>query len=507
MSAPWVISEVSEAGLAHVAGMLATSLKGGDVVALHGDLGAGKTSFARTLIRLLAGADMEVPSPTFTLVQCYELDRVTVAHFDLYRLGGSDDLEELGWSDLTETAVSLVEWPEHAGAALPAERIDVRLDFGKAGDTRTLRLTGHGAWAERLDRLRKVAAFLDSAGWGGARRRYLHGDASTRAYERLARNGERAVLMNAPATADGPPIRGGRPYSAIAKLAEDIVPFLAIGQGLRQRGVHAPQIHAFDIAKGLIVMEDLGGDTLVGEAGPIEARYKAASELLAHMHGLDWPARIAVAGNGVYELPAYDEEALLIEAELLLDWYLPAEQGAPVGEGLRSSYLRCWRQALAGLDGVEPVWTLRDFHSPNLIWLGERRGSDAGQSIGVIDFQDALLGHPAYDLVSLLQDARVDIPADMEERLFEHYCAKRGPELDRQALEAAYALLGAQRNSKILGIFARLSARDGKHGYLGHLPRIRRYLTRDLAHPALADLRGWYAAHAPQALSEDVATR
>jgi aminoglycoside/choline kinase family phosphotransferase len=142
------------------------------------------------------------------------------------------------------------------------------------------------------------------------------------------------------------------------------------------------------------------------------------------------------------------------------------------------------------------VWALRDYHSPNLLWLPERAGL---KRVGIIDTQDCLMGHPAYDLASMLQDARVDVDAAVAGDLHEHYCRLRAsdPHFDRQAFEAAFAVLGAQRATKILGIFARLSKRDGKHGYLRHVPRVSRYLERNLAHPELKALKAWFDRHLP----------
>ena len=142
---------------------------------------------------------------------------------------------------------------------------------------------------------------------------------------------------------------------------------------------------------------------------------------------------------------------------------------------------------------------LRDYHSPNLMWLPEREGI---RRVGILDFQDALSGPLAYDLVSLLQDARLDVPEALEREQLARYCAARGAQSQQFSSDqfvALYATLGAQRNSKILGIFARLAKRDGKRGYLAHIPRVARYLERDLAHPALAELRRFYARELPSA--------
>jgi aminoglycoside/choline kinase family phosphotransferase len=185
------------------------------------------------------------------------------------------------------------------------------------------------------------------------------------------------------------------------------------------------------------------------------------------------------------------------------EWYAPGIRHASLDEAARSAFVALWREALEGAVPVRPTWTLRDYHSPNLIWLANREGLER---VGVIDFQDAVMGHPAYDVASLLQDARVDASADFELRLLGLYVRERrarDPNFDMGAFATAYALLAAQRATKILGIFARLDKRDGKPGYLAHLPRIEGYLARNLAHPALAGLRDWHATHLPGLVPEE----
>ena len=188
---------------------------------------------------------------------------------------------------------------------------------------------------------------------------------------------------------------------------------------------------------------------------------------------------------------------MLIEVELLVDWYVPHVIGSTASGSVRSSFVNLWRAALEPIIAAPATWVLRDFHSPNLIWLPERDGL---KRVGLIDYQDAVLGHPAYDVVSLLQDARITVPQDLELKLLGHYARQRrvaDPAFDMSAFAQAYAVLGAQRNTKILGIFARLDRRDGKPQYLKHLPRIEAYIRRDLSHPALADLRAWYETNLP----------
>jgi hypothetical protein len=332
----------------------------------------------------------------------------------------------------------------------------------------------------------------------------MQGDASSRSYERLAlgdrlASGERnLILMNAPRRPDGPPVRNGLPYSAIAHLAEDVRPFVAMGRALRERGFSAPQIHAADLDDGFLLLEDLGTECVVAgdPPAPIEERYAAAVDVLARLHQETLPPVLPVAPNVDYTLPPYDLDALLIEIELLPDWYVP-HRGGSLGPEARAEFLALWRTALARALDAPPTWVLRDYHSPNLIWLPEREGV---QQVGIIDFQDALMGPAAYDVVSLLQDARVDVPSSIEIALLGRYAKARltaDPSFVPAQFAELYVVLGAQRATKILGIFARLDRRDGKPQYLRHLPRIWRYLRRSLQHHSLAELRDWYDTHVP----------
>ena len=352
-----------------------------------------------------------------------------------------------------------------------------------------------------------IRAFLEEAGWGAARRRPLAGDASTRRYERLDGPQGRAVLMDAPPASDGPPIKSvasseAKPYSAIAHLAEDCRPFVAIGRLLRGWHLSAPVILAHDMENGLLLLEDLG-DALYGRAidegqgpqgEPLEGLYRAAIDVLLAVHARGTPGPQTLPDGSLYVIPAYDDAALAAETALLTDWYLPAKRGGAIGDAACSDYRALWAALFPQTRTTAPVLTLRDFHSPNLLWLPERQGA---ARVGLIDFQDAVIGPRAYDLVSLLQDARRDVPQDREQAMLVYYiteAARADATFDETAFRAAYAILGAQRNAKIAGIFVRLWQRDGKPGYLAHIPRVLDYLERDLAHPVLAGLKDWLDA-------------
>ena len=310
--------------------------------------------------------------------------------------------------------------------------------------------------------------FLEAAGWGGAEIRPLAGDASFRRYFRVHRGAKTAVLM------DAPPDK------------EDSRPFLRIAEHLNGLGFAAPRAISADLNGGLILLEDFG-DELVG---PLLARdprleaevYEAAVDIQVALHGHAPPA-----------LDAYGRDALVREVDLFTDWYLPA-LGIDADRGAwHAGWNAVWGDVVAETLAA-PVLTLRDYHADNLLRLPGRRGL---QRLGLLDFQDALAGHRAYDLVSLLQDARRDVSPELEEAMLGRYMDAAGV-ADRHAFRAAYEVLGAQRNTKILGIFTRLNRRDGRTGYIERFPRIWNYLERNLRHPALAPVRAWFDANVPE---------
>jgi len=483
-----------EAATARLGEDLAMALRAGDAIALKGDLGAGKSTLARALIRALADdTGLEVPSPTFTLVQSYET-RVPVHHFDLYRLSAPDELDELGLDDALSQGAALIEWPERAADRLPGNALWV--DLAEHGEGRVAALSGHGPVYERAARSLAMRDFLASAGWGEASRRYFIGDASARSYEIVSLPGKTPrVLMNSPRLVLGPPVRDGKPYAVIAHTAQSVTAFVAIDRALLAAGVSVPVIHTQDLDQGFLLIEHLGSEGFLDHDGePIAERYEAAAELLAMMHGKAWPDHMEAAPGVFHDVPPFDREAMLIEADLLVDWYVPWITGEPANDELRAGYHQVWNALLDRLAGSEYTLMLRDFHSPNIIWRAERSGLDR---LGIVDVQDALIGPAAYDVASLAMDARVTVSPEIERRTVAAYVAARGAAgaFDEAGFAEAYAIMAAQRNSKILGIFVRLEKRDGKPYYLKHLPRIRDYLRRALAHPALAGLKDFYMAH------------
>jgi N-acetylmuramate 1-kinase len=494
-----VLVLADERATRRLAGDVAAILAPGDLVTLSGDLGAGKTTFARALIRQLAGDEkLEVPSPSFTLLQSYGLPRFSVVHADLYRVSDPHEILELGLEEASEGAAVLLEWPDRAIGMLSSDRLDIAFtlapDLGL--EHREARITPYGSLVPRAQRLMSVRRFLEDAGLAGAQRRFIQGEASTRIYERLIEHHRSVILMDAPRRPDGPPVRNGKPYSAIAHLAENVTPFVAMARALKARGFSAPEIYAADLDEGLLVLEDLGTERIVASDAhaTIQERYATAVDALVVLHRHVLPPVLPVAPRIEHALPHYDMDAFLIEAELLLDWYMPLH-GRSVPPEARAEFLGLWRELLRVAIDAPSTWVLRDYHSPNLLWLPDRQGI---ARLGLLDFQDALLGPAAYDLVSLLQDARVDVPEPMEIALLGGYVRARqasDPEFDPKQFLELYALLGAQRATKILGIFVRLDRRDGKPQYLRHLRRVWSYLERSLAHPGLGRLKAWYGGN------------
>ena len=470
---------------------LALALKAGDCVALSGDLGAGKSTFARAFLRAMADDEtLEVPSPTFTLVQSYEL-RIPVAHFDLYRLADASELYELGFDEALSDGICLVEWPEKAEEALPADRIT--LTFTHVGEGRRLMITAPDAAFGRVSRSLAIRSFLAQAGLAGARRRHLSGDASIRAYERIrAGEGEPAkILMDAPKHTPGPILQDGKYYQQLAHIAEDVIPFVAVSELLRKRGFAAPAIYARDLDQGLLMIEDLGSEGILDPQGrPIAERYVESARLLARLHSEPAERDIPVAEGLVHHIPDFDRTAIKIETSLLIDWYLPWKRGRPASDAERQAYFAIWDRLVDILAAAEKNLVLRDYHSPNILWRADRSGLDR---IGIIDFQDAMIGPAAYDLAALVQDARATIEPDLARRMMEAYIAERRAvrPFDEAAFSRDWHIMAAQRNCKLAGIWVRLKERDGKPGYMKHMPRTFAYLERALSHDVLTPLRDW----------------
>ncbi|MGD9882957.1 MAG: aminoglycoside phosphotransferase family protein [Reyranella sp.] len=311
---------------------------------------------------------------------------------------------------------------------------------------------------------RARAAFAQRAGWGDAGERRLAGDASFRRYYRLSRPRQSAIVMDMPA-------------------GEDVTPFVRIDRHLLGLGLSAPEIYAEDAGAGFLLIEDFGDDTFtrVLAAGGDEGElYGRATDVLVALHRAG--ARALLPG-----LPTYAGEALIEATMLLPEWYVPAATGTVLPADEAERYRAAWRAALASLPPADDTLLLRDYHRANLMWLPARPGAKA---CGLLDFQDAQRGHAAYDLASLIEDARHDVSPAVHAACLDRYLGETGL-ADRAGFRAAFALMAAQRHARIIGLFVRLMQRDGKRDYLPFLPRVWRQLEQALAHEALQPLRAW----------------
>ena len=306
---------------------------------------------------------------------------------------------------------------------------------------------------------RNASAFLGLHGWNTAARTTVAGDASNRRYDRLTTgDGARAILM------DAPPAKG-----------EDVRPFIAVTGLLRAQGLSAPRILAADTDAGFLLLEDLGDDLLarvIATDPSLEhTLYAAATDVLIHLHRAPPP-----------DLPPYDAATMTPLAALAFDWYGAGASDQSVTQAKAKFEAAC-AAALGPLDGHLTALIQRDYHAENLLWLPDR---DGVARVGLLDYQDAMRGHPAYDLVSILQDARRDVSGDIADQMITRYVTATGT--DRAGFETAYALLGMQRNMRIIGVFARLSMAYGKPHYVDLIPRVWDHLMTNLRHPALADI-------------------
>ncbi len=423
-----------------------------------------------------------------------------------------DEVAELGLGDAARSGAVLIEWPErgHGFTGLGEVLAITFADDPADPHRRHLTLTPSAAWAGRVGRIAAIAHFLDAhcaaLGFSDARIDYLQGDASPRSYARLTAGVRRAILMDAPRQPDGPPIRDGLPYSRIAHLAEDVRPFVAIDGVLRDGGLSAPEIYRRRSRRGP-----------AADRGPRRPCVRARSSKAAHRKRQLWRAAtdvlVAAAANArascarrrlrrrPHRLPDYDRRALSIETELLLDWYWPALHGAPAPAERRAEFNAMWDDVFDRLLAMpRGLGAARlPLAQPDVAAASAQASPTSASSTSRM----RCAARPAYDLVSLLQDARLDVAPELEAAVVRAllHCRRHAPNRASTATPSrfAYAALGAQRNTKILGIFARLARRDGKPQYLRHIPRIWGYLARDLAHPGLAGLARWYDRHLPAA--------
>ncbi|WBU63820.1 tRNA (adenosine(37)-N6)-threonylcarbamoyltransferase complex ATPase subunit type 1 TsaE [Paracoccus aerodenitrificans] len=431
---------------------IATELRAGDTILFEGPVGAGKSLLARTLIRAhLNNPSEDVPSPTFTLVQTYDAD-VPVWHADLYRLTDPAEIEELGLTDAMSGSITLIEWPDRM------ERVDdaltIRLSTLPDPEIRHIELLGDAGRWSHIVRAAQRAAFIQSADWADARVEFLAGDASARRYFRLTGEKGQAVLMDAD--------------------PETLASYLAMTLWLEERGFTVPQIHAADRTLGLALIEDFGDAQLarVIDAQPMMAEplYTRIASLLARLSS--YPPAPGIL--------ALDGPEMARQVGLFAEWYPSAAGAGQEAQQAADQIGLCIEKLHARLCAdMAPVTSLRDFHAENIILTPDDR-------LGLLDFQDAVAAHPGYDLASALHDPRRTLSEQVEQATIARFLDETG--LDPHRFRPAFALLSAQRNLRIMGIFTRLCLRDGKTRYLDFMPRSWQLIQKVLALPELAEL-------------------
>ncbi len=477
MHAPLILDLASEDDTTRLGRALAALLQAGDTILLDGPIGAGKSHIARAIIRARLARDEDVPSPTFTLVQTYPGDP-DIWHADLYRLTHPDEVVELGLEDAFVTAICLIEWPDRLGSILPDNPVRLKLETWGEGRRATLSFGERPRFTPALTgHLRALAsdAFVENAGWAAAHRAPLAGDASSRRYERLTLNGQTAILMDAP-----------------PGQSDSVADFVRIDQHLLTLGLSAPYILTQDIPQGFLLLEDFGDGlypSVIAAAPGLEPTlYQAATDALLHLQSQP-PAT---------DLPNLSAQDWAEAAALALDWYRKGVLGDADG---REDFVFVLAETLRQYADDARVMVLRDYHAENLLWLPDRQGLSR---VGLLDFQLGQLGQPGYDLVSLLQDARRDVPEAIEAAMIHRFAMARSDDI--QAFQASYAALGAQRALRILGIFARLCLNGGKPRYTALMPRVWGQLQCNLAHPALSDLAALCARLLPAPTPETLQT-
>lgn len=460
MHAPLILDLATEDDTTRLGWALADLLHAGDSLLLDGPIGAGKSHVARALIRARLGDTEDVPSPTFTLVQTYPGDP-DIWHADLYRLTHPDEVVELGLEDAFANAICLIEWPDRLGSILPENPLRLKLEPQGEGRRATLSSGDRPGFDAALTahlRTTATGAFLETADWAQSNRAPLAGDASARRYERLTLGDHTAILMDAP-----------------PGQADSVADFVKIDQHLLRLNLSAPRILTQDIRRGFLLLEDFGDGLysyLIAARPEMEATlYQAATEVLLHMQ--DHPPAADLRN------PTAQDWAEA--AGFAVDWYRKGVLGDAEG---RTKFVSTLAKAVQENADGPRVMILRDYHAENLLWLPDRKGLSR---VGLLDFQLAQLGQPGYDLVSLLQDARRDVPQAIETAMVRHFAAAKGTDLE--TFQASYAALGAQRALRILGIFARLCLKDGKPRYTAMIPRVWDQLQRNLSHPALSELQ------------------
>lgn len=467
--------------LEDLARVISKILVKGDIVALIGEIGSGKTTFSKRLINELTSIHInEINSPTFNLYTIYDKNGVQVNHYDFYRVENSEDLLEIDLIESYKSGITIIEWADKYINALKNDYIEVHLKEKK--NHREYQVIGRGSFRQRIKNANSLEYFLDQTNLKINRQEDIKGDASKRKYHRLYTENSTLILMDSSQE---------KKIASPTKLSTSINDYIHICKYLEKINIRVPKLFYTDTENEYLIEEDFGDlqYSQVVSAGNFKELYQPAISTLLHITRINHPHDLEVDGMK-YKIPEYDNMTYLNEIEIFIKFYWPYKKGHICSPSTQNEFMDIFNELLGKLSSDKSL-VLRDFHSPNLMFLNTEKNH---RKCGVIDFQDALIGHPIYDLVSLSQDARVTITEEQENFLLEQYKVEfdyNNYNFDKSTIMDQYCILGAQRSLKILGIFARLSIIDNRNDYIGHMPRIINYIRKNMKNSNLSNLSNW----------------
>ena len=460
---------------------LAPLLNEGGVVTLNGQIGAGKTTLAKLIIQQLTQTPLEdIVSPTFNLYHTYNKDNLEIAHYDFYRIESEMELHEIDLNESFTDKICIIEWADKFRDFLPKDRIEIFIKCTK--NERVYRINPLGKFREVVSNRAKIENFLGGLDINFTELQRLPGDASKRNYYRVMSSDNTMIVMDATQKSDIKNKTG---------LTNGIDDFIKIQEYLNSIDVRVPKLIARNKIDNIILEEDLGEysytDMLTKEN--YQKLYNPAIKTLIHISNINHPKNISTKSNPHY-LKEFDLNIYLNEAEIFIDYYWPFIHGKQCNADKKQEFTHIMEEVYSNLTNDKTLM-LRDFHSPNLLFLENENGF---RKCAVIDFQDALFGHPLYDLVSLTNDARITIDEYQEKYLIGLY-KKDFPfnnfQFDSLSFMQQYHILGVQRSIKILGIFARLAILEANQNYLVHMPRIICYIKRIMQSGSIQALACW----------------
>ena len=451
----------------------------GDLLALNGEIGSGKTTLTKHLINYLTATRIdEINSPTFNLCQTYSNEDLIISHYDFYRLDYLQEIEELDINDSIKNNFTIIEWANKFSSILPKDHIEIQID--NKSDKREYKILFHGEYAKKIAGHKNRLSFLSNSNLNIKKITNMRGDASKRKYYRVNDGTETFVLMDA--------LEDSINKTATSKTITD---FIIFRQYLEDIGLRVPKIYEFDIQKQLILEEDLGlttYDELYSKLSFQDLINPAIESLLILVHSNY--KNINDLDGKAFKPQNFDEKVFINESKIFIDYYWPYVKNSICPEEEKYEFLSIIEKIYSDLS-TDKTLVLRDYHSPNLHYLQNEKGH---KKCALIDFQDALLGHPLYDLVSLAQDARFTISEDQERYIIDTFKDKflfNDFQLSKSSFNEQYKILAIQRSLKILGIFARLSLLEGKNNYIIHMPRVLNYIRRSMDCSLLNNLTHW----------------